>query len=252
MYGRHFESMYTGSMVGKGSAFFAVWGYVISHYRYDSKMDDVCVELNPVLLGYLLGEDVKKIVKVIGEMCAPDHESRSDREEGRKLVMVGAYLYRVVNGKYYDKIKKATDRREYLREAQQRHRDKAKAQKSAAGSGANRERLTMAEVMGQGGGLTFAQKYEVATGHPDAECAGLKGNQQYDKDTAGDSQRQGEGGDSSQRGANEGGRALHTMSAAELGGYGGGDRVDVPSSGEHLSKEAVQKDEVTLDSLPVD
>jgi hypothetical protein len=29
MYGKIFESLYRGSMVGKGSPMFAVWGYVI-------------------------------------------------------------------------------------------------------------------------------------------------------------------------------------------------------------------------------
>ena len=49
MYGRIFESMFTGSMVGSGPLVFAVWAYVLAHER------DGLVELNLLLFATIIG-----------------------------------------------------------------------------------------------------------------------------------------------------------------------------------------------------
>jgi len=101
-------------MMGAGALFYAVWGYVISH-AVPSREHGSVVELNPALIGVLLGEDAGDVEVVIGRMCEPDPKSRSKNEEGRKLVRLGQYLYRVVNGEKYRAIRDAEERREYQR-----------------------------------------------------------------------------------------------------------------------------------------
>ena len=146
MYGKHFASMYTGSMVGKGALFFAVWGYVISHFVPD-RTHGAWVELNPTILATILGESEEAIRQTVHEMCEPDEQSRSQSEEGRKLVQLGPFAYRVVNGAKYREIRDEESRRDQNREAQKRHRSKRVSRKQfgktaaqVRGEANNRER----------------------------------------------------------------------------------------------------------------
>lgn len=117
--------MYEGSMVGKGSAFFAVWGYVISHMMPDSEVGSQ-VDLNPKLIAFVIGEKEEVVAKVIKELCEPDSASRSQEEQGRRLIKLGAFSYRVVNGAKYRAMFSDEQRREYNRVAQQVCRKKKK------------------------------------------------------------------------------------------------------------------------------
>ena len=117
--------MYEGSMRGAGSPFFAVWGYVISHFVPDRDMGAV-VEINPEIVAFLIGEDQDVVQGVLDRMCGPDPKSRSREEEGRKLVKIGEYSYRVVNGAKYRAIRDEEQRREQNRQAQERFRRKKK------------------------------------------------------------------------------------------------------------------------------
>lgn len=142
MYGKIFETMYTGSMVGKGSPMFAVWGYVIANMKPERIVTDAGtgkkvsfgaqVELNSGLLAYILGEKQEVVERVIKQLCMPDPKSRTKEEEGRRLVQVGEYAYRVVNGEHYRKLRNAEERREYQRVKQAEYR----AKKKGGGSGA--------------------------------------------------------------------------------------------------------------------
>lgn len=123
--------MYTGSMVGAGFGPYAVMGYVISNQKPDSVVG-FQVELNPALLTTIFGEPVEVVRKAIDFLCAPDPESRTPTEEGRRLVRMGQYAYRVVNGAVYDKIRNEEARRAQNREAQARFRAKQKPRKTAA------------------------------------------------------------------------------------------------------------------------
>lgn len=116
MYGKHFESMYTGSMLGQGALTFAVWGYVISHFH-----DDV-VELNAELLATLIGESQADIQVIIEKLCQPDPNSRSKEQEGCRLVKIGQFAYRVVNGQKYRAMRDENARREYQRNWDREHR----------------------------------------------------------------------------------------------------------------------------------
>ncbi len=130
MYGKHFTSMYSGSMVGAGALYFAVWGYVISHARPDATVGTQ-VELNPIILKTIIGDvQVADIEAVISRMCLPDPKSRTKDQEGRKLVKLGEFDYQVVNGAKYRAIRDQEKRRTQNREAQARYREKKAAENS--------------------------------------------------------------------------------------------------------------------------
>lgn len=112
-------------MIGRGSCFFAVWGYVISHMIPDRNVGTQ-VELNPDLIAFVLGEDKNKVLEVIDQMCKPDPKSRSKEMDGKKLVKLGEYSYQVVNGEKYRAIRDEEKRREQNRMAQKKFREKAK------------------------------------------------------------------------------------------------------------------------------
>lgn len=116
MYGKHFTSMYSGSMVGSGACVFAVWGFVISH-AIDSR-----VELNPKLLSAIIGEPEETIRLAIAKLMEPDDESRSKVNDGRRLIREGQFQYFVPTWENYRKIRQEEERREYNREMQRKHR----------------------------------------------------------------------------------------------------------------------------------
>lgn len=116
MYGKAYESMYSGSMVGAGCNVFAVWNYVIA------KTQRGVIELNPKLLAVILGGTEREIVKAIDYLCTPDKDSRSKLEGGRRMVKDGQFQYRVVNWSEYQTIRDANDLKEYNRRKQQEYR----------------------------------------------------------------------------------------------------------------------------------
>ena len=123
MYGKHYASMYDGSMVGAGAIVFAVWGYVIGNARPDRTIGTQ-VELNPKLLAFILGESEAAVEEAIEKLCAPDPKSRTPTLDGRKLVRHGSFSYQVVNGEKYRKIRDEEERRSQNREAQAKFRAK--------------------------------------------------------------------------------------------------------------------------------
>lgn len=138
MYGKAFESMYSGSMIGAGLNVFAVWNYAITKAKCG------IVELNPKLLFAILGGPLKEIEAAIAFLTSPDSESRSKVEEGRRLVREGQFQYRVVNWAAYQGIKNAQDLTEYnrIKKAEYRARQKALSK----GGGTRQERNTVKAV----------------------------------------------------------------------------------------------------------
>jgi hypothetical protein len=106
-------------MVGSGGVTFAVWAYAISRER------DGVVELHPVLLAAIIGEPIEAIEAAIERLSSPDPKSRNPAEEGRRLVHLDAYRWRMVSQEIYAAIKTAEDLREYnrrkKRESRARH-----------------------------------------------------------------------------------------------------------------------------------
>ena len=119
MYGKMYESTFTGSMVGTGPTMFAVWGYVIANTKPPG-----IVELNPTLLATVIGCSIEDITTTINRLCAPDLESRGKEFNGARLIKVGAFLYDVPRWAYYRGLRNDDERRAYNRDAQRRHREK--------------------------------------------------------------------------------------------------------------------------------
>lgn len=125
MFGKIFESLFTGSMIGAGSPVFAVWSYVIANQKPDKRHGSV-VELNPKLLAAVIGEKQEVIENAIKHLCSPDPDSRTREKEGRRLVKLGQFDYQVVNGEKYRLIRSQEERRAQNRAAQQKFRQKSK------------------------------------------------------------------------------------------------------------------------------
>lgn len=125
MFGKAFASMYDGSLYGAGAIVFAVWGYVIA-CQEPSRLHGSVVTLNAKKLADTIGEDEESVGKAIEFLCAPDANSTTKEEQGRRLIRLGEFEYRVVNGAKYRAIRDREMRRAQLREAQDRHRAKVK------------------------------------------------------------------------------------------------------------------------------
>lgn len=120
-YGKFWASCFQGSMLGAGSDVFAIWGYVIANTIKGT------VELNPAYLAAIIGMPKERVQKAIDYLCAPDSNSRSSDEEGRRLVKEGQFLYRMVNHYVYRDMKDEDELREYnrmkKRESRERNRN---------------------------------------------------------------------------------------------------------------------------------
>lgn len=109
-------------MIGAGATVFAVMGYAISRQQ----PPDFDVELNSKLLSAILGEPEDEIVKAIEYLCAPDPRSRSEKNEGRRLIKVGSFAYHMVNGEEYHRMRNYEERKDYNRKKQAAYREKMK------------------------------------------------------------------------------------------------------------------------------
>jgi len=108
-YAKVFRTMFTGSMYGAGLHVFATWAWALSH-----KDESGLVEVNPRLVAAELGAEVEQIDRAIEYLTAPDPDSRSPEEEGRRMVRVGQFDFRVVNhARYRDR---GSDRTQYWRQ----------------------------------------------------------------------------------------------------------------------------------------
>jgi uncharacterized phage protein (TIGR02220 family) len=129
MFGKHFASMYAGSMFGKPALVFAVWGYVIATMRPSRKDKECYVELNPTLLAATFASTVEDVMEAIKVLLSPDPSSRSKADEGRRLSAVsedfhtGPMQFRVVNGSKYRALRDEEERRVYLRDAKRKERE---------------------------------------------------------------------------------------------------------------------------------
>ncbi len=115
--------MYEGSMIGAGAHVFAMMGYVIANMKPDAVVG-AQVRLNPQLLAAIFGESEATVHRAIEYLCAPDTKSTTPDEDGRRLVKIGQFDYRVVNGPKYLAIRNEEERREKNRIRQANLREK--------------------------------------------------------------------------------------------------------------------------------
>jgi hypothetical protein len=114
--------MYKGSMSGKGTLAFALWGYCIGTHDRDG-----FVELNAAHLAQVFGdvtpEDIEKQIAIF---CKPDKYSRTKTESGKRLQHMKDDTYYMVNYKKYQEMCNLEERRRQNREAQKRYRERHK------------------------------------------------------------------------------------------------------------------------------
>ena len=127
MYWKFFASAFTGSMMGAGADVFAVWAYAIANADVRG-----FVELNPKLLGAVIGAKPEAMATAIRKLTDPDPESRTEQEEGRRMVKEGSFIYRIVNYQAYRAMRDQDERREQQRVAA---RDKRAKPLDAVGQG---------------------------------------------------------------------------------------------------------------------
>lgn len=120
MYGKFFSSCFSGSMAGAGPDVFAVWGYVIANAKAGQ------IELNPLILGAIIGMTPERVEAAITFLCSPDPKSRNQAQGGRRLLLEHQYAYLVVSHSIYSQMRNEDERREYNRDRQRQHRAKAK------------------------------------------------------------------------------------------------------------------------------
>lgn len=123
MYGKLFTSLYQGTLRGCSDEILVftnliahadAHGHVDKHYRAIAEETGISID---------------RVKTALANLEAPDLESRSPEEEGRRIVPLDehrAWGWRIVNYPKYRSIRNEDDRREQNRLAQQRWRDKQK------------------------------------------------------------------------------------------------------------------------------
>jgi len=119
MFGKVFEQMYTGSMVGAGTNVYSLWPYMIACCDSDGDVD-----VHPVAVAAILGTTPDDVKAALEYLLAKDEHSRSEEHDGARVVKVLENRYHLVNYDKYRKIKDQDERREQLRQAQRRFRAK--------------------------------------------------------------------------------------------------------------------------------
>lgn len=157
MYGKLFGSMFEGSLYGQGWGPLLVMSYVIANGVPDRAVG-MQVDLNPESLAHKFGESEEEVARAIEFLCQPDPRSTSPEEGGRRLIKLGTFSYKVVNGMKYRAIRNEEERRAQVRQAMVRYRkkkDKEKANRASKNKRMPGNAPTMAERLaerGLGGG----------------------------------------------------------------------------------------------------
>ena len=116
MFGKLFQSTFTGSMFGAGPVVFAVWSYAIANVQKSR------VDLNPAMLASILGSDAKAVQGAIDYLCSPDPRSRTKDHEGKRLIREGEFQYFMPTHEKYRAIRNDDERREYNRQSKANER----------------------------------------------------------------------------------------------------------------------------------
>lgn len=115
-FGKLYASAFTGSLYGVGPQVYSTLAYAIAH----AQPPDGRVEINPVLVAGMIGMPVEDLESALQFLQSPDPRSRTEGEEGRRLVKTGPFEYRLVNFLKYRVFE--LDRAEYKRNWDRDHR----------------------------------------------------------------------------------------------------------------------------------
>jgi hypothetical protein len=127
-FGKFYFKTFTGSMMGAGAHVIAVMAYAISA----AKPPDGDVELNPKLLAVLIGEPEERMVDAIAYLESPDPRSRSQNDQGKRLIRKGSFLFTLVNWKTHRAGFDEETRKNYYRVKMQESRERARAKALSA------------------------------------------------------------------------------------------------------------------------
>jgi hypothetical protein len=146
MYAKLFTSLYQGTLRGNSHGIL-VFTNLLAHADKEGVVD-----IHPRAIAEEVGLTREQVQAAIDELEAPDPESRSPEEGGRRIVRVDqhrAWGWKVVNYAKYRAIRSEDDRREQNRAAQATWRAKQAASKAASASvsrGSAQSAHTEAEV----------------------------------------------------------------------------------------------------------
>lgn len=126
MYGKIFESMYDGTLASKGP-----WQALVTFQQLIVLADqDGVVDMTAHAISRRTSIPLEVIEVGITELMKPDPDSRTPDEDGRRIMLVEEHRnwgWQIVNHAKYRDMRKAEDRREYLRLAQAKSRDRRKS-----------------------------------------------------------------------------------------------------------------------------
>lgn len=128
-WGKIYRSVFERSMVGSGASVFAVWSYCIANAR----PPDGTIELNPVLIAAIIGEEVSEIEQAIKKLCSADKGTHTSGGDGRRLVHVRPYTYRMINWKLYRGPKSPSELRAYYARKQREYRARKRGMSISTG-----------------------------------------------------------------------------------------------------------------------
>ena len=119
MYGKIFESLWDGSMRGK-SDLILVFINCITHANEDGIVDRHWQAISDET-----GIPLDRVKAAILELEAPDTESRTPTEDGRRMIRLDEHRgwgWQLVNHAHYRRMRKAEDRRDYMRDLMRKKR----------------------------------------------------------------------------------------------------------------------------------
>lgn len=103
--------MFDGSMQGAGAARLITWTYMISNADNTGFL-----EVNPAIVAFKIGCTKGEVEEALEYLMAPDPNSRSKANEGRRIIREGQFGYSLVNYQLYRNIANKRDRREYQKD----------------------------------------------------------------------------------------------------------------------------------------
>jgi len=123
VFGKLFASMYDGTLASNGP-----WQALVTFQQLIILADqEGNIDMTPQAVARRTSLPLEIIQRGIEELAKPDPMSRTPDEEGRRIVLLEEHRswgWRIVNYQKYRELRKAEDRREYLRVKQQESRER--------------------------------------------------------------------------------------------------------------------------------
>lgn len=167
MYVKLFTSLYQGTLRGKAHEIL-VFTNLLAHADKDG-----IVDMHPRAIADEVGLSVDEVRNALTALEAPDDESRTPDEGGRRIIRMDdhrAWGWRVVNYRKYREIKNEQDRREQNRLAQERTR--------SARAGKKADMLTVSIGQHRSASVSTGQRRSAQSAHAEAEAYTEEKNQE--------------------------------------------------------------------------